>query len=1047
MQLRQHCGTVLKKAGHLPLMLLALFFSTAAFAQNGKTVKLKGFVTNDRGEPLSGVSIQVNGGANAVVSKTDGSFEIEAPENSSVSISYVGYVNQELKVGTRDQLSLKVQLTNKKDLDEVVVVGYGTRRKSEVTGSVVSVSEQSIRDIPTNNLAQALQGRAAGVDIQKINGNSKPGAGVSILIRGSRSVRAGNDPLIVVDGIPFGGNFNDINPEDVTNVEILKDASATAIYGSRGANGVVLVSTRRGRSGKAVISYNGYGGFTKPIGEHKMMNAQEFFEFKKWANVWGRYDGNTPQYAGIDDPDIITDRFSREELEMVESGGSTNWQKLVYQTGMITSHQLQVSGGSDATQYAISGNYFKEEGIYPGQEFERYTVKLSIDHQLNKMFKVSLNSLNSYATTLGEGFNPMAQAMRASPMVSPWDLTTGRLRNDFVPGSASQVWNPLADFLPGALVERRRRLGTFTTLALEANLGQWVKGLKYRFNGGAEIRSDVYGNYYGSKTSKNMGAPATASNRNNQRTAFTLENLLMWDKTINGVHKINVTGLYSVQQQETQSNSFGNDNVFSPNLEFYNPEYGASLVGSGDYDKWALISYMGRLNYSYDDRYLATFTVRSDGSSRLAPGNKWAAFPSAALAWNIHNEKFFNVPAVSNLRLRATYGIVGNASISPYQTLPQLSPYATNFGDQVTTGVYLTSISNPDLTWESTATAEVGIDFGFLNNRITGTINAYHQFTRDLLLPQTLPPTSGIQNVALSNIGKTENKGLELQLSAAIVVPKSRDDWSWSVDMNVFINRGKITELAGGVLEDVGNNWFVGKPIGVHYNLVKLGIWQNTKADSGLATYYGQSLNGTGSVIGTIRYADANGDGKLNTSSDRIILGSTQPDWSGGFTNRVGFKGFDLTVTGVARMGSMLSSALHGGGFANTYQGVYNNLKTRYWTPFNNEKEYPKPNADRTNTQNNALLGFFNGSYLKIRTITLGYALAPSMLKRLGAKSVRIYTQVEDPFIFFSPFKNHEFGGLDPEASGSASSPSTGAGVNVDTPPTWSLILGLNISF
>lgn len=1043
---RRYASLWIEKVFQLACLFALFFLPNVAQAQNGKTVTVKGFVTNQKGEPLSGVSIQVNGSGAATVSQPDGSFEIQAPENSTVTVSYVGYMNQELKVGSRNQNSLKIQLQNKKDLDEVVVVGYGTRRRSEVTGSVVSVSEQSIKDIPTNNLAHALQGRAAGVDIQKVNGNSKPGAPVSILIRGSRSVRAGNDPLIVVDGIPYSGNFNDLNPDDVASVEILKDASATAIYGSRGANGVLLISTKRGKNGKPIVSYSGYAGIVKPRGEWPMMNAQEFYEFKKWAMANGRFEENgSKTYTGPDDPNLLIKEFSTEELDFIKTGATTNWQDLVYKTGFQTNHQLSVTGGTEATQYALSGGYYKETGIYPGQEFNRYTVKISVDQQLNKMFKVGLNSLNSFATTLGEGFNPMAQAMRASPMVSPWD-PSGKLRNAFVPGSASQVWNPLADFLPGALVERRKRLGTFTTLFLEANLSQWLQGLKYRFNAGAELRSDVYGNFYASKTSKNQGAPSTSSNNNSQRTNFTLEHILTYDKTIAEKHKLNFTGLFSVQQQTTQSNGFDNNNIMDDKLEYFNPVYASNLTGDGSYEKWALVSYMGRLNYSFDDRYLVTFTVRTDGSSRLAPGNKYRTFPSTAIAWNIHNEKFFNVNAISNLRLRASYGEVGNASISAYQTLARLSPFPMNFGETTTTGAYLTGVTNPDLTWESTATAEVGLDFGFLNNRITGTIGAYKQFTRDLLLPQTLPPTSGIQNVALSNIGKTENMGLELQLSAVILAPKSRNDFSWAVDMNVFLNRGKITALADGVTRDVGNNWFVGQPIGVYYNNVKLGIWQNTKGDSAEASRLKQTLSGVNSVIGTIRYADVNGDGKLD-GDDRIILGSTQPDWEGGFTNRFGYKGFDLTVVGMARMGSLLNSSLQGGGFANTYQATYNNVKTRYWTPLNGETVYPKPNAGRTGTQNAGLLGFFNGSYLKIRTISLGYTLPPTILRKLGARNIKIYSTVEDPFIFFSPYVNHPYGGLDPEAGGSASSPSTGSSVNVDTPPTWSVIFGLQISF
>lgn len=1045
-----HCRNLfLQKVLFFAMLLsIPLLTSISSLAQSGngasRPVTLKGFITNERGEPLSGVSLQVNGSGQTALTQADGSFELQAPANSTVTVSHTGYNNTEIRTGSNDQLTLKIQLTNKKDLDEVVVVGYGTRRRSEVTGAMVSVNEQSLKDVPVSNLAQALQGRAAGIDIQKAGGNSKPGATPTILIRGSRSVRAGNDPLIVLDGIPFNGSFNDINQDDVTSVEILKDASSTAIYGSRGANGVILINTRRGKAGKPVVTYGGYAGFVRPIGEYKMMDAKEFTEFKKWALYNGRWQSGARLYESPDDPNLLAAEFSAEEREAIQSGLNTNWQKLMYKNGMITNHNIGVAGGSEQTQYAISGGYFKETGVYPGQSFERFSVKLSVDQKLGNRVRIGLSSLNSFNTTMGESSNPMAQAMRASPLASPYNKD-GSLRNDFVVGSASQVWNPLADFLPGAIVEKKKRYGTNTIFYGEVNI--W-EGIRYRFNAGVEIRNELYSNYYGSKTSKNLGSPSTSMNRNELRTNYTLEHLLTYDKTIADKHKLNVTGLFSVQEEKMQRNQIGNNNVISEDLEYFNPNLGANLTADGDYVNWALISYMGRVNYTYDDRYLLTLTLRSDGSSRLAPGNKFKTFPSVAAAWNIHNEKFMSSSdVISNLRFRASYGEVGNAAISPYQTLGSLNYPVYNYGPASNTiGAYLASIPNPNLTWEYTATANVGLDFGFLNNRINGSIEFYKQFTRSLLLPQNLPPTSGIPNAILTNIGKTENQGIELTLSTVNFAPGRRDAFSWTTDLNLFINRGKITELAAGITRDIGNNWFVGEPIGVYFDYRKLGIWQATPDDSALARSYGLTLSGANSVIGDIKYEDVNGDKKL-TADDRVILGSSQPDWEGGMTNRFGYKGFDLTVVAFARWGQMMRSQLLSAGFANTYQGTYNNVKTRYWTPTNGENEFPKPNANRTNTPNRELLGYFDGSYVKIRSISLGYTLPPSMLKRLGARNIKIYATAEDPFILFSPFKRHPYGGLDPEASGSASSPSASAFLNVDTPPNWSMIFGINISF
>ena len=1026
------------------MLLLCFFFLSVPvlFAQE-KTVQVKGVIKNSEGEPLPGVSIQLKGTTKGTTTKSDGTFAIDAPANSTLVVTYIGHVQQDIKVGTTDLSSINLQMTpDRNAMDQIVVVGYGTRKKSDVTGSIVSINEQSIKDIPAANLAQAIQGQGAGIDIQKGGGNSKPGATPTILVRGSRSLIATNAPLIVVDGVPFNGNFNDLNQDDVTSVEVLKDASATAIYGSRGANGVILVSTRRGKPGKPQISYNGYVGVVKIQGEYPVMNAQEFFEFRKWALYNGRFTGNNRTYTSINDPRLITDAGNFNlpaDTVLVNSGNpGTNWQKLIYKNGIITNHQLGVSGGNEITQYALSAGYFDETGIYYGQEFKRYTIKASIDQQIGKRIKVGLSSLNTFNVTDGEGANPMGQALRASPLSSPYN-PDGTLLNDFVPGSASQVWNPLANFkVDGASVQKRKRFGTFTTLYADVNI---VKGLKYRFNGGVELRSDVYGEFYASKTTNNLGGLSTSQNRTAFNSNYTIENIVTYDRNFAKKHKVLFTGLFSVQEQNNQSNRFSNNTIAADFLQYFNPTFGANLVGTGEYEKWAILSYMGRLNYSYDDRYLVTLTMRTDASSRLAPGNQYNNFPSVALAWNVNKESFFNtLHGISALRLRASYGRVGNTAIDAYQTLGGLAPLVYNYGDATFTGVYLSTVSNPDLTWEYTSTINAGVDFGIWNNRISGSIELYKQSTESLLLPLSLPSTSGVPNAVTTNVGKTENKGFELQLSTVNFQKRNRNNFGWTTDLNFFINRGKITALQNGITVDVTNNRFVGYPIGVFYDYKKAGIWQATAADTALALLYKQTVTGVGSVIGDIKRADISGpkgipDSVLNDQYDRVILGSGQPKWEGGITNRFSYKGFDLTVVAFARWGHMIRSTLQGGGFANTFQATYPTIKTRYWTPTNGENEFPKPNANRTNTPNNSLLGYFDGSFVKIRTISLGYTLPPSFIRRINARGVKLYITAEDPFILFSPFVNR-YGGLDPETAGT---------LNVDTPPTKSFIIGLSI--
>ena len=1017
---------------------LFLFFSLALLVNNiqaQSVVTVKGIVTLQNGEPITGASVIIKGTGKGTTTQADGSFQIEAPSNAVLVITHTGFVGQEIKLSNSDQSKIAIQLTESKNsLDEVIVVGYGTRKKSDVTGAITSINEQAIKDVPASNLASALQGQGAGIDIQRSGANSKPGATPNILIRGSRSLSASNSPLIVVDGIPFNGNINDLNQDDVSSVEILKDASSTAIYGSRGANGVLLITTKRGKIGKPVMTYSGYVGQTRLIREFPVMNAEEFTRLKKWANI----NGNPGKYTGLDDPLFLTNGvFDPAEVEGLRIGRNTDWQSYIYKTGIMTDHQLGIAGGTDVTQYTISGGYFNQTGIYQGQGFERFTIKASIDQLLGKRFKVGLNSLNTYSIRKGESFNPMAQALRASPLVSPFD-SAGNVLNDFVPGSASQVWNPLADLLPGAVAEERKRFGTFTTLYVDVNL---AKGLKYRFNSGVEIRNDAYNNYFSGKTSfrVNQGG-AAASNRSNFNTNYTLENLITYDKTFAKNHKLLFTGLYSIQESKTTGNQF-DYNIGSDNLAYYNPVYSSNLRGSGTYSKWDILSYMGRINYSFADRYLVTLTMRSDGSSRLAPGNKWHTFPSAAVAWNITRESFFSGSKINHLKLRASYGSVGNTAINPYQTLGALSPLVYNFGSSNTTGAYFSNASNDSLTWENTATANIGLDFGFLKNRISGSIELYKQYTSSLLLSQTLPITSGIPNAIVRNIGKTENKGIEIHISTVNFQGRTKNDFTWTSDFNFFINRGKITQLANGATRDVANSWFVGEPIDVYYDFKRMGIWQNTPEDSAEAKRLGLTVTGSGSVIGTIRVADLSGpagkpDGKIDATYDRIIVGTAEPKWEGGTTQRFSFKGFDLTVVAFARWGYTLNSGLYGGNFVNTYQGIYNNLKTDFWTPTNHQNENPKPNSNNTNPVNRSVLSYFDGSFVKIRSMSLGYNLPSSIVQKIGGRSLRIYAIVTDPFILFSPYR--KIGGIDPEGAGT---------LGIDTPPVWSLTFGLNLSF
>jgi TonB-linked SusC/RagA family outer membrane protein len=991
-------------------------------------LRITGIVTDENGGLLPGVSVVIKGLTTGTSTNNDGKYSITvAGNNQTLVFSSIGMKTQEINVAGRSIINVVMKEVSEA-LSDVVVVGYGVQKKSDITGAISSVNEASLKNIPASNVVSALQGQVAGVDIQRSGGNNRPGSTPAIRIRGSRSITGSNDPLYVVDGIPFNGGINNLNQDDIVSVEILKDASSTAIYGSRGANGVVLITTRRGKVGRAVINYNGYSGFVKPRGEYDMMSGPELAIFKKWAKINGSAPGT---YTGLDDPKFLTDgTFTAPELPGLLAGTTTNWQKLVSQTGLQTNHELSVSGGTEDTQYAVSGGYYNETSIYPGQKFQRFTLKLSLDQKLGKAVKFGLNALSNVNTTNGESEAPLRKALVANPYVGPIDPTTGLLYG-FIPGNSSQVWNPVANFVPGAVVETRRRFGTFATGYLEAEI---IPGLKYRFNGGAELRPETYGTFYSSSSAYTLGGASQASNNNGTFYNYTLENLLIYDKDF-GKHHLGFTGLYSLQEQRDYSTTFKYTGLLSDGAQYYNPALGSNLTGSGAEAKYDIISYMGRLNYSYNSKYLLTVTMRSDGSSVLAPGNKYHIFPSAAIGWNINQETFMRkLKFISSLKLRGSFGSVGNAAVDPYTTLGRLSSVVYNYGNTTTTGVYPTNVPNPNLTWEYTATANAGLDFGLLGERITGSIELYHQYTRNLLLAQSLPASSGIPNATLRNSGKTENKGIELSINTVNV---NSNAFHWSTNFNITFNRNEITELSNGVNIDVANNRFVGYPINPIYNYQKEGIWQATAADTTLAKNYGLSLNGPTSVIGTIKVADINGDGKID-ANDRAIIGATQPKFTGGFTNRFAFKNIDLVVVSIYKAGGRIQAALlQSGSAVNSFQGVYNNLDVNYWTINNPTNDYPKPNFTQANGPYNDLLGIVSGSYLKIRSLSLGYSLPDLLTKKLKAKRIRFYATANNPFIFFSPFVDKYFG-LDPE---------TNSSVATDSAPTKSWLFGLNASF
>lgn len=1038
--------------------LLIFIFSLPVLAQN--TIRVKGRVTNESSQPVQRASVIVKGTANGVTADDAGNFEIMAPPNGTLVISAVNFAPLEIKINNRQSLTVTL-VSSEKSLEEVMVVGYGTQRPKDVTGAVVKIKGETLREVQAPNLIAQLKGRTAGVDI--VNNSSTPGGSGQIRIRGNRTLAKSqsdadliDNPLIVLDGIPFGGSINDINTDDVASLEILKDASATAIYGSRGAGGVILITTKRGRTGKAVMSYDGYHGITNILGKLKVFNGPEYAQFKADAAAYNRTSwpasGGTSSYL-----------LTIAEQAALSAGVSTDWQDLIYKQGFITSHQLSLSGGSEGTQYGLSGGYFNETGIIPNQNFERYTLRATIDHQFNRRIKFGLNTLNtlSYSNTPGGG-GVTGGLVRLTPLASPYNADgTVNLQPQFgsidVAAISPLTLNTKAD----AILAKNRRIRTFNSLYGEIKI---IEGLTYRLNVGLDFRQEAGSGYNGPGTWTNTNlsqASSNASVNNAEAWTYTIENLLKFEKIFIEKHKVGFTGLYSVQKDHFQSSSFSAtgvpaDYILNSNFALAN----TSTANNGNFNERGLISYMARVNYGFDNRYLLTATVRQDGASTLSPGRQYFAYPAFSLGWNVINEKFMHrVSFISNLKLRGGWGRTSNQGVPPYATLGLLSTSTYNFG-QGTSGQQaaytVTTLANNALKWQSTSQWNIGLEFGILKNRVTGTIDVYEQKTKDILLDFNLPQSNGASTTR-KNLGKTKGNGLEINLSSVNI--QNRNGVTWTTDLNFYFNREKIVQLQyPNSPNDISNGWFIGQPLTVIYDLKKIGIWQLEDSAKGLIA---QQTSPT-QYPGQIRIQDLNGDKKID-AADRQIIGNFQPRWEGGITNRISYKNFDLSIIVYARMGMKVLVpylTADGGaqGFPFFMQSRNNQVKVDYWTRTNPTNAFPAPDAGTDRFLYSSTLGYQDGSFIKARSINLGYQVPSKSLSRAGINSLRVYVNVTNPFIIYAPFVRNGFG-PDPEGNGyggavgtpaiSGSVPQQGRqiSVNANNPSVRQFILGVNLKF
>ncbi|WP_026946011.1 SusC/RagA family TonB-linked outer membrane protein [Algoriphagus marincola] len=997
------------------MVLLLLFSVTVTLAQESQ---VNGTVVDETGTPIPGVSVLLQGTTRGTTTDLDGKYTIEAPSSGVLIFSFIGYTPVEETVGNRSIIDVRLE-PDLSDLEEVVVIGYGTQKKSQLTGAISSVGNKEIQELPITDARQALQGRAAGVDVTQAG--SKPGTAPQVRIRGRRSFNASNEPLYVIDGIPTVGGLEDINPQDITSMEVLKDASATAIYGSRGANGVVLITTKRGSTGKTVVSVDSYYGISEELGRIEVFDGPGFAEYKRESR---RATGNYPD--GPATPDADATLFEPVELESIALGRSTDYIAGLMRTGSIQSHQVSVSGGNQKTSFFVSGNYFRDVGVIKNQDFTRGTFRINLDHQINDKLRIGTSTLVTYSKRNGENFNPLGGALQENPLGKPFE-DDGTLI--FLPTSDGLRTNPFAEIVPGAQIDETFRTRIFSSIYLNWEI---TKGLTYRFNFGPDYTVRRSGRFTGSQTNARRGGDATASVSDRFNLNYTLENILTYNKKFGTDHNLNVTLLQSFQQDRFERSDIGVLGIPAPS-QLYHRLGDASQITSANTEliEWALLSYMGRVNYDFKGKYLLTATLRADGSSRFGQNNRFGYFPSMAIGWNMHEEGFIkNSSWIDQLKFRVSYGSIGNQAIRPYQTQALLgrTSYAWAGGGSAAFGYRPNTIGNPDLRWETSTTFNSGIDFAIFKNRIFGAIEYYVTNTSDLLAPQPLPNSTGFGGF-ITNIGKTQNRGIELSLSTLNI---EKGDFSWSTDLIFTRNREEILELPNG--DDIAAGRFIGRPLTVFYDLRKVGIWQLDETDL---------ANSFGDRPGEIKIEDFNGDGRIN-ANDRQFLGSAVPDFSMGMTNRFTFKDFDFSFFIFGRFGSLIRSAFHDN--FNTLFGRYNNLAVDYWTPTNPTNLYPRPNQNQERPKYNTSMSYFDGTFIKVRNINFGYTLNEGALKKIGFNSLRIFSSIQNPFIFSEYRSVHK--GIDPETFIDGEQGVEGGVVNANiAPPVVQFTFGINAKF
>ncbi|WP_455637391.1 TonB-dependent receptor [Parabacteroides sp.] len=1040
--------------------------------------KVTGTVSDTFGENLAGVNISIKGTTIGVISDINGKYSIDIPNGKTVlSFSFIGYKSLDIPVENRSIIDITLN-EDIQQMDEVVVIGYGSQKKSDLTGSIASVKGSDLTQFPTMRPDQALQGRAAGVAIQQTDG--APGGNVMIRIRGGNSISGGNDALVVVDGLQ-GADLSLINPNDIESMEVLKDASATAIYGARGANGVILITTKRGKVGKPVFDYN------YSIGIQKLRKKLDLLDGAGYAEKSNLWSATQDMESGSHITPVLP--FSSSDIDELRLTGGTDWQDETFQTGIIQNHLLSMSGGSKQLKYFVSGGYLDQEGILINSHYKRYNLRTNLDSEITSWLNagISMNMMKAkgnvppvgegttYGDILGQVINTIPRFDPATPVYNSEGGYNYRANRGNRGYADYDVWNPVATALE-TICEKN-------TILTEANAYLEIKFLKdftFKVTGSASVNSGDYLKYHGSKTQPGWGTNGRGNLETSLSQYFQNSNILTYNKTIEN-HRFSVTAAAEQQVSLYKSTYIDAQGFFSDDTGIKDLA-SASQINERytNYSKTGINSYLARINYAFQDKYLVTASLRADGSSVFGENNKWGYFPSASLAWKVSEEKFMkNLTVLSNLKIRGSWGQTGNQGISPYQSLPAVSsgadyPYLGTGTRNI--GYSLTNAANPNLKWEITSQTDLGLDLGFFDQRLMFTVDLYKKKTKDLLLAKQVPLYTGF-STALYNIGSISNKGLEISIEAVPVVTK---EFSWNTNFNISFNRSKVLKLAsdlplpmrtnpgGGYQFWKNNAWalkqlVVGQPVEQMYGYVNLGTWGTDEANEALK--YGQ-LPGDPKWY-DVPDKDGKTDGKIDLKGDgNQIIGNASPKFIYGWNNNIRYKNFNL---------SFLIQGSYGNDIFNAVRikleapdaGTSTKLMTERWTPENQKTNVPAfisnwdrhqallipgsnpeqtyPNETRyIDVDTRSSRWIEDGSYIRLKNITLSYNLPPIALRSLHINNLMVYVSGANLITIT------KYSGYDPEVSSfnTTSGGTGGLGIDLSNYPTAKTVsFGINLTF